>query len=169
MHRKRIVALGVMFTVAGSLGACTPKQVSVAQDVTPTCQMVMQYGDDDMGDYQFSHVLNQAGYESDNSCWLDLLRQGLDDERNLEQQQLAKGMHQFNLLGDAVYFNKAVFHFLTGVANGDGNYGAREMALLRAYCHQAINNATSRRDTTLKQSAGLARRLDQNLFANMYE
>jgi len=172
MKKKTIIALlpAVILCVTVSLLGCTiPNRAAVIRPA-PNCTEALAGGFTDLSDNALSDLLDRASSEAHlDSCWIPLMKKGLDENRDIRPPHLLKAVKVFNKKQHEAHFHKAVYRYLADIAKTPGRYRVEDRRLLESYCSHLIQSAATRGDDHLGHAKLLCSRLDPDLYAKFFE
>ena len=130
----------------------------------------MSEGIGGFSDNELAELLDKALEEGRvDECWMPLMREALSAKRDIPHRHLAKAVKVFNRRRHETLFHIAVYRYLADLAGGRGEYRAQDRRLLETYSSYLINNAGSSSDENLRQAMLLCRKLDRDLYAQLFE
>lgn len=161
-----ILFLGILIVITGG---CSTKSAPPPSRYVPTCVDAIDGSFESLSDYDIERILNDtlAGNQMAD-CWIPVMKQCLDQNREVPHGHLARAVNVFNRFDNKLYFEKSVFRYFSSIDNGAASYRDEDRALLTAYCRYAVRNAASSQDPSVKKAELLARRLDPELFDLMF-
>ena len=167
---KKIIFLSIgIFLISGVFGCVGQKRMSVIKP-EPTCAEALAAGIKAYSDYEIAQLLDSALENKDmDGCWIPLVKQCLDDKREIPARHLVEAVKTLNTNRHEDYFHKAVYRYFAGLAENPEKYRPEDRRFLETYLSFLINTAESNRDKHLGQAKLLCQKLDRNLYARLFE
>ncbi len=160
-----VVGVMLLFIMVG----CAGRNNSTAGLQNPTCEEALGGELSTMSDDQVATLLDETIEEQPQECWVPIMQQLLTDKQEIPHQHLAEAVKQFNKQRYAEYFNQAVYRYLADLAKGVDTYDQEDRVLLESYTSYTIRTAASSRDPNVRQAQLLCRKLDNELYAKLFE
>lgn len=166
-RRKWLIPfIGIVLLI---VSGCSAKSTPSPQKWMPTCADAIDGSPDSFSEYDIKRILNES-LESNQmaGCWVPLMKRCLDKDIEIPQAHLAQAVNEFNNLDNKAYFEKSVFRYFSNIDNGGASYRSEDKALLTDYCRYVVRNAKTSNDPAVRNAQLLTRRLDPDLFDQMF-
>ncbi|RJQ48792.1 MAG: hypothetical protein C4530_24160 [Desulfobacteraceae bacterium] len=168
--KTTLLLLSAGLFLAASLLGCTASRKAAVIKPAPNCTEALAGSFNDLSENELSDLLDQTSSETRlESCWIPLMKKGLDDNRDIPHAHLLKAVKVFNKKQHEVYFHKAVYRYLAGLTQTPNRYRMEDRNLLETYCSYLINSAATSKDERLDHAKVLCRKLDRDLYAGLFE
>jgi hypothetical protein len=165
MYPGFVVGVMLLFVMVG----CAGKNNTTAELQSPNCEDALTGELSTMADAQVATLLDETIEEQPQECWVPIIQQLLTDKRNIPLKHLTEAINEFNKQRYAEYFHQAVYRYLAALAKGDVMYDQNDRILLESYASYTIRTATSSKDSNMRQAQLLCRKLDNELYAKLFE
>jgi len=172
MNLKKTIPinLAVVLILTATFFGCTGLRKAAVIMPQPTCAEAVGSGIRNTSDNDLTALLDESqGEDRRDSCWVPLVKLGLDDKRDIPRAHLAKAIKVFNKREHEAYFHKAVYRYFADLSKNRSGFRPEDRRLLQAYSSYLINSVRSQEDPNLKQAKLLCKRLDRNLYAKLFE
>jgi len=166
---QRKLLIGCMSLALFAAACAQHRPVAVQEPLT--CEDLLAKTDlNAAGDEQLAIALDasETGGRPD-SCWMHLMRRALKENRKVPMHYLIEAVKVFNKQQYAEEFQLAVYRYLAELAERNGGYRAQDRALLESWCRLEIRSAASVKDPNLIRARTVCRKLDQQLYARLFE
>jgi len=172
MSAKKTISISlavVLISTAAFIGCAGTKRVAVVKP-QPSCSEAVRSDLQSISDNELVLLLNESQSEGgQDDCWIALVKLGLDNNRDIPRTHLAEAVKIFNQREHEAHFHKAVYRYLADLSKNPSKFRAEDQRLLQAYCSYLINSVQSQQDPNLQQVKLICKRLDQSLYARLFE
>ena len=172
MNLKKTISvnLAVVLISMATFFGCTGLRKAAVVMPQLTCAEAVGSSIHNISDNELAALLDESqGEDRRDSCWVPLVKLGLDDKRDIPRAHLVTAVKVFNQREHEAYFHKAVYRYFADLSKNRSGFRPEDRRLLQAYSSYLINSAHSQEDPNLKQAKLLCKRLDRNLYAKLFE
>ena len=158
----------LLFIAQGCLGTNQTVKLMEGPEQVVSCSQAQAMDLNEIAYDDLVMVLEKAGFDNELTCWKQLMKKSLIQDRSLPLNHLAKAVHVFNANESENEFSLATHAYFFKIARDNGIYREKDQRLMKAYVSFEIKRAKTKNDDRLKKAKLVCKRLDNDLYRKFF-